>query len=224
MGKVIIQEETTLNPITLIGKEAGLCWGANTEDNEKNYNRGIECLKAGHFRTAEFPQVYMILDGYSARVIRELYTHIGGSPTRLQASTRYINYADFDYIVPPKIAANEQVRNIYDRVMRNIQNYLEVLNQLGVPKEDSANLLPLGMTTKMVLRTNLRNLIDMSHQRMCTRAYWEFRELMQDMVAALSNYSEEWKYLTEQYFKVKCDVNGYCTETRSCGRHPKIDI
>lgn len=224
MGKVIIQEETTLNPITLIGKEAGLCWGANTEDNEKNYNRGIECLKAGHFRTAEFPQVYMILDGYSARVIRELYTHIGGSPTRLQASTRYINYADFDYIVPPKIAANEQVRNIYDRVMRNIQNYLEVLNQLGVPKEDSANLLPLGMTTKMVLRTNLRNLIDMSHQRMCTRAYWEFRDLMKDMVAALSNYSEEWKYLTEHYFKAKCDVNGYCIETRSCGRHPKIDI
>lgn len=224
MGKVIIQEETTLNPITLIGKEAGLCWGANTEDNEKNYNRGIECLKAGHFRTAEFPQVYMILDGYSARVIRELYTHIGGSPTRLQASTRYINYANFDYIVPPKIAANEQVKNIYDRVMRNIQNYLEVLNQLGVPKEDSANLLPLGMTTKMVLRTNLRNLIDMSHQRMCTRAYWEFRDLMKDMVAALSNYSDEWKYLTEQYFKAKCDVNGYCTETRSCGRHPKIDI
>lgn len=224
MGKVIIQEETTLIPITLIGKEAGLCWGANTEDNEKNYNRGIECLKAGHFRTAEFPQVYMILDGYSARVIRELYTHIGGSPTRLQASTRYINYADFDYIVPPKIAANEQVKNIYDRVMRNIQNYLEVLNQLGVPKEDSANLLPLGMTTKMVLRTNLRNLIDMSHQRMCTRAYWEFRELMQNMVAALSNYSEEWKYLTEQYFKAKCDVSGYCTETRSCGRYPKIDI
>lgn len=224
MGKIIVQEETTLNPITLIGKEAGLCWGANTEDNEKNYNRGIECLKAGHFRTAEFPQVYMILDGYSARVIRELYTHIGGSPTRLQASTRYINYADFDYIVPPKIAANEQVKNIYDRVMRNIQNYLEVLNQLGVPKEDSANLLPLGMTTKMVLRTNLRNLIDMSHQRMCTRAYWEFRDLMKDMVAALSNYSDEWKYLTEHYFKAKCDVSGYCTETRSCGRHPKIDI
>ncbi|MGJ1024139.1 FAD-dependent thymidylate synthase [Coprobacillus sp. D7] len=24
----------------------------------------------------------------------------------------------------------------------------------------------------MVFRTNLRNLIDMAHQRLCTRAYW----------------------------------------------------
>lgn len=50
----------------------------------------------------------MILDGYSARVIREWYTHIGGSPTRLQASTRYIDYEHgFDYVVPPSIEKDE---------------------------------------------------------------------------------------------------------------------
>ena len=98
MGKIIIQEETTLKPISLIGKEAGVCWGANILDEEKNYNRGLDCLASGHGRTWEYPQVYVILDGYSARVIRELYTHIGGAPTRLQASTRYIKYQHgFDF-------------------------------------------------------------------------------------------------------------------------------
>ena len=100
MGKVIIQERyTTKNPITMIGEEAGTCWGADTNDDVKNYKRGLDCLSNEHGRTIEYPDVYMILDGYSARVIREWYTHIGGSPTRLQASTRYIDYEHGD--IPP---------------------------------------------------------------------------------------------------------------------------
>ena len=48
MGKIIILEETTKNPITLMGKRAGVCWGANIDDNEKNYKRGLDCLQSGH--------------------------------------------------------------------------------------------------------------------------------------------------------------------------------
>lgn len=92
MGKVIVQDYTYKKPITMIGVEAGICWGANTSNDEKNYLRGIDCLESGHGRTFEFPDVYLTLEGYSARVIREWYTHIGGLPTRLQASTRYIDY------------------------------------------------------------------------------------------------------------------------------------
>lgn len=87
MGTVTIQRFTYKNPISMIGEEAGVCWGADTSDPEKNYKRGLDCLENEHGRTFEFPDVYMILDGYSARVIREWYTHIGGAPTRLQAST-----------------------------------------------------------------------------------------------------------------------------------------
>lgn len=69
--------------------------------------RGLDCLESEHGRTFEFPDVYMVLDGFSARVIREFYTHIGGAPTRLQASTRYIDYAKgFAYFTPPSIERN----------------------------------------------------------------------------------------------------------------------
>lgn len=224
MGKIIIQPETTMDPISLIGREAGVCWGADITDQEKNYKRGLDCLTSGHGRTWEYPQVYMVLDGYSARVIRELYTHIGGGPTRLQASTRYINYQQgFPYVTPPRIAEHEQGAEIYKEAMDNILASLEKLEQLGLPKEDINMLLPLGMETKVVLRTNLRNLIDMSHQRLCTRAYWEYRQLMQDMMKELVAYSEEWKYLVENYFMPKCEVMGFCTEARSCGRKPRKD-
>lgn len=90
-----IFEETTRNPITFIGKMAGVCYGANIEDGEKNYKRGLDCISSNHGRTLEFPSIYLMIDEYSARVIREFYTAIGGLPTRLQASTRYIDYKDF---------------------------------------------------------------------------------------------------------------------------------
>lgn len=225
MSKIIIQEETTKKPISLIGKEAGVCWGADVTNEEKNYKRGLDCLASGHGRTWEYPQVYMILDGYSARVIRELYTHIGGSPTRLQASTRYIKYdKGFDFVVPPSIKDNENACQIYKAAMANILKGMQELDALNIPREDIGMLLPLGMETKVVVRTNLRNLIDMSHQRMCTRAYWEYRKLMKDLKTELSQYSEEWNYLADQYFAAKCDVMGYCTEKQSCGRKPKKEM
>lgn len=220
---VKVQEETTKLPITLMGKEAGLCYGTNIEDDTKNYKRGLDCIQSGHMRAAEFPQVYLTIDGYSARVIRELYTHIGGSPTRLQASTRYINYEDFEYYVPESIAKNDRAWDIYAETIRHIKNAVSTLtNVYDIPREDVANLLPLGMTTKIVLRTNLRHLIEIAHQRLCTRAYKEFRDLMKEIMYALSNYSDEWKYLVDNYFKCKCEVVGYCTESRSCGKMPKF--
>ena len=132
MGTVTIQRFTYKNPISMIGEEAGVCWGADTSDPEKNYKRGLDCLENEHGRTFEFPDVYMILDGYSARVIREWYTHIGGAPTRLQASTRYIDYeSGFDYVTPPSIAGNSAAVKVYDWIMKCIQTGLKMLEGSG---------------------------------------------------------------------------------------------
>jgi thymidylate synthase (FAD) len=76
------------------------------------------------------------------------------------------------------------------------------------------------MTTRIVDKRNLRNLIDMSRQRMCNRAYWEFREMFWDICTALSQYSEEWAKLLVSQFKPKCDVLGYCPEKNGCGKYP----
>ena len=64
MGSVMIQNFTGKNPVTMIGFEAGICWGADTADEKKNYRRGLDCLESGHRRTFEFPDVYLTLEGY----------------------------------------------------------------------------------------------------------------------------------------------------------------
>lgn len=217
-----ILKETPAEPITLMGERAGVCWGGDIQNKEKNYRRGLDCIKSGHHRVLEYVNVEMILDGYSARVIREWYTHIGGAPTRLQASTRYIHYHDFSYTTPPSVSANPEAEKLYRETMSAIARACSLLeSECGVPREDAAMLLPLGMSTKVVDKRNVRNLIEMSHQRLCSRAYWEYRLLMQDICRALSEYSEEWKYLVEHYFIPKCEISGYCTEKKSCGRRPK---
>lgn len=218
MGTVTILEETTKDPITLIGKRAGVCWGADISDYEKNYKRGLNCLKSNHGRTLEFVNVELMLDGYSARVIREWYTHIGGSPTRLQASTRYVDYSNFEYIIPNSIKNNEDSLNNFKDTMKIIANNAEILEkEFNIPREDVAMLFPLGMSTKIIDKRNLRNLIDMSHQRECFRAYWEYRELFNDIKTELSKISDEWKYIVEHYFQPKCVYLQYCPEAKSCG-------
>ncbi|MBE6730146.1 MAG: FAD-dependent thymidylate synthase [Ruminococcaceae bacterium] len=221
MGTITVLPETTQNPISLIGMRAGVCWGADITDAAKNYKRGLECIENNHGRTLEYVNVELVIDGYSARVIREWYTHLGGAPTRLQASTRYINYKNFEYITPHKIEKNEEAKKIFDETMRIITENAQKLEELGVPREDSAMLLPLGMGTKIVDKRNLRNLIDMSRQRQCTRAYWEYRELFGDICKALSSISEEWAYIVKTQFMPKCEYLGYCPEKYTCGRKPK---
>lgn len=223
MHRVIIQDFTVKNPVQMIGYEAGICWGADVTDPIKNEKRGWDCIKSEHGRTLEFPQIYMTIKGYSARMMRELYTHIGGMPTRLQESTRYIDYeSGFNYVTPHTVEANPEALNEYNAMMNDILTHLQNLENMNIPREDTAMGLPLGMESGMVIRTNLRNLIDMSHQRMCSRAYWEFREFMSELKNELSNYSDEWKEVVDFTFKPKCEVRGYCVEKKSCGKMPCV--
>ena len=221
MGTVTVLPETTKDPISLMGRRAGICWGADVSDEEKNYKRGLDCIDSNHGRVLEFPDVHLVLKGYSARVIREYYTHIGCLPTRLQESTRYVNYENFEYITPHTIWSNVEALAIYQETMRVISRNCKRLEELGIPREDSSMQLPIGMSTTIVDKRNVRNLIDMSRNRMCSRAYWEFRELFNDILTALKEYSPEWEYIVNTQMKPKCEILGYCPEKRGCGRYMK---
>ena len=225
MGQIIIHPETNTHPITTIGRMVGICYGSDVSDDVKNYKRGLNCMKAGHGRVMEFATCFMSLQGYSARVIREFYTHIGGSPTRVQESTRYIDYSNFKYITPPAIQKDKDANDIYEYLMYQISEAAKDLKACGVPKEDIANIFPLGMETGISCHFNLRTLENMANQRLCTRAYWEYRQLMKDMRQALGEYSYEWGVLCDIFFIPKCEKYGYCCEEYSCGRYPKkIDL
>jgi thymidylate synthase (FAD) len=224
---ITILEETTKNPITLIGKRAGVCYNSDITNNEKNYKRGLDCLNSDHGRVLEFVNVEMIIDGYSARTMREFERHHIGA-TFLQSSTRYIDYSkEYKQIIPEKVKYilynKADVAMAFDNYKKVEKEFFSKLATYDISIEDKGMFLPLGMSTSVVDKRNLRSLIEMSHQRMCTRAYWEYRELFNDIINALSSYSEEWDYIVDNYFMPKCEVKGYCTENKSCGRRPTAE-
>lgn len=215
---VTILNETTKNPITLMGERAGICYGSDVTNPAKNYKRGLDCIASQHGRVMEFVNVEVIIEGYSSRVIREWYTHIGGAPTRLQASTRYIDYKKFDFFTPKSISENNAALKAYNSAMAKIaESYKTLVEDLGIPREDAGNILPLGLSTKIVDRRNLRSYVDMAHQRLCARAYHEYRKLMHEIMDALRAYSDEWRVIVDTLFIPKCKYLHGCPEKNGCG-------
>lgn len=228
---ITISEYTTKTPMRMIGEFAGFCWGANTKDNEKNVKRAIDCIMSEHGRTEEFPDLYLIIEQVDSKTLRELYTHIGGSPTRLQASTRYIDYEKkgVPVITPPSIANKELAKGAWDETIEAIRKGMNKLKAFEIPNEDVTNLLPLAYQSKMVWKVNLRTLINFMHKRLCSRAYWGIRQLSKELKEVISDYSDEWKQLADWLFVPYCErykfINPdfcFCTESKCCGRHPNI--
>lgn len=216
-----IKDYTTKVPLQMIGDLTGVCWGADSSSDAKNIQRAIDCFECGHGRVEEFPDVYLVIDGYSAKMIRELYTHIGGGPTRLQASTRYIDYSKgFKAITPYSVEKNNEAMEVWNETLFHIRDGMSKLKVLGIPKEDYTNLLPLAYDSKMVWKVNLRTLINFMNRRLCSRAYWEIRKFSNELKNELKNYSEEWARIADAMFVPNCEAVGYCTEKKSCGKKP----
>ena len=221
---ITIFETTDKYPLQKIGKMAGVCWNSPVDDAEKNIKRAKDCIISGHGRVLEYVDIELCIEGYSARAIREYYTHIGGGPTRLQESTRYVNCENFAYYLPATAKKSPEAQKVYEDCMEYIRNSYGKLMEAGVSKEDAANILPLGMMTKIVDKRNLRNMINVMNQRLCTRAYIEIRTMANEIRNSLASYSDEWKWICDNLFVPKCDVSGFCTEVKCCGRRPKKDL
>lgn len=229
--KIELLDGTTENPLQKMGYNAGVCWAAPLDDAEKNRKRAISCIKAGHGRVLEYVDVEMVISGASARCLRELYTHIGGSPTRLQSSTRYVSEEQgFGYYIPPKIENNIELKPIYEDGMELIQKTYNALMARKATKEDAANILPLGMESKMVWKINLRALINFMNRRLCTRALKEIRDLSIEIKNQLAAKNEEWAWIADNLFVPTCEIYKYrnpnlvfCPEQQCCGKHKKIE-
>lgn len=225
MGKITILPQTTKDPLQLIGTTSAVCYNADISNKEKNIKRALDCIHSGHGRVLEWPNVEVIVEGFSAKMMREAMRHIVGTSV-LQASTRYIDYEKgFDVITPPSIESNNDAMEVWCKAMNDIKMAMGSLKALGIPKEDYTNLLPLAYQSKMIWKVNLRTLVNFMNMRLCSRAYWEIREFSNMLKKALMEYSPEWEIICKELFVPKCDAVGYCTEAKCCGRHKtKLEV
>ena len=65
--------------------------------------------------------------------------------------------------------------------MVDVEGWYRAYQHLSVPNEDARYILPNACATSLYLSCNLRELIHMANERLCTRAQWEIRDLVREM-------------------------------------------
>lgn len=225
--KLTLVGDTTKNPLQKIGSVAGVCWGANTDDIQKNVNRAISCIESDHGRVLEWVNVEFLIEDISARCMREVGRHCVGT-SYLQSSTRYVDESNFKYYTPPS-CKKDGVKDVYEKGMQSVADFYGELLDLGVPREDAANALPLGMNSKVVWKINLRSLVNFMNKRLCGRALLEIQKFSHELRDLLMQQNDEWVWIGENLFVPSCErfklLNPsmcFCIEKKCCGRHPYI--
>ena len=164
----------TPNPIETIAKIASICYDSDPKDPMKLVRH---LYKNGHLSVMEHIYFTFKIEGISRACSHQLVRHRHCSFT--QRSQRYCEEDGFEYITPHTIDAGSfanEMESIRDR-------YGHFRTVEGVPNEDARYLLPNACTTELYLSCNLRELIHIANERLCTRAQWEIRKLVKYMVS-----------------------------------------
>lgn len=171
MNVTLIQ--ATPNPIETIAKIASICY----DSDPKNHLGLVKHLyKNGHHSVFEHIYFTFKIEGISRACSHQLVRHRHCSFT--QRSQRYCSEDGFDYVTPPTIDRDTFEQDIYQSELA-YKTYQEWHN---VPNEDARYILPNACATELYLSCNLRELIHIANERLCTRAQWEIRELVKQMV------------------------------------------
>jgi len=144
-----------------------------TDDKIRDLLKKLE--SSGHLSPFEHANFTFGIEGISRVTSHQLVRHRIASYS--QQSQRYVKMSDGEFVIPPSIkknsSASELVYNLNDMAM----SVYNKLIQLGIPEEDARYILPQGITTKIIVTMNARELLHFFNLRCCLRAQWEIRAM-----------------------------------------------
>lgn len=193
-------------------------------DIKKQEDFVCKVVSSGHESPIEHVKFTFAIEGVSRALTHQLVRHRIASFS--QQSQRYVKATNFNYIIPPSIELDKDLREKFIRMMEEIQNgyndFLESFKKKDKSGEqvnqDARFLLPQAAETKIVVTMNCRELLHFFEQRCCNRAQWEIRglavtmlEICQDKLPAVFAESG-----------AKCVKLSYCPESAqfSCKKYP----
>ncbi|HWR29179.1 MAG TPA: FAD-dependent thymidylate synthase [Negativicutes bacterium] len=170
-------------------------------------------LSMGHFSTLEHASFTFAIEGVSRVLTHQLVRHRIASYS--QQSQRYVKEHNFEYILPPSVAANAIAKNRFEGLMEEIRKVYGELIALGVHQEDARYCLANATETKILVTMNVRALFNFFELRCCTRAQWEIRKMAELMLAEVRGVAP----ILFAKAGPTCISGGYCREgDLSCGR------
>lgn len=165
--------QATPNPVEMISTIASICY-----DSDPVNPMGLvkHLYKNGHHSVFEHIHFTFKIEGISRACSHQLVRHRHCSFT--QRSQRYCSEIGFNFVTPPTVEVG-----LFWGIMADMNAmYRDILVQEGALKEDARYILPNACCTDLYLSCNLRELIHICNERLCSRAQWEIRELVKKMV------------------------------------------
>lgn len=159
-----------------------------------------QIVASKHTSTIEHLSFTFAIEGVSRALLAQLTRHRVGFSYSVQ-SQRYVRFGSndrsggFDYVVPDKVAADEDILADFEGFMEDIQQFYDDLRAKGVPAEDARSVLPQAATTNLVMTANLRALLDFySKRKKGNGAQSEITELadsLKDEVIKIEPWAED---------------------------------
>jgi thymidylate synthase (FAD) len=137
-------------------------------------------LENGHFSVLEHSSFTFAIEGISRACSHQLVRHRIASYS--QQSQRFVKLKEIEFIVPEKIAADENASKMFREALERCRDVYNDLVSMGVPAEDARYILPNASPTKIVVTMNARSLINFFELRCCLSAQWEIRQLADEML------------------------------------------
>lgn len=164
----------TPNAEVLIGKYAGECYNAST-DEKACIKRATKCMEDGHLATLRFAHAVFHISGISRVCSHQLVRskHLDF----LQQSQRYVNQKDVEFTVPDALKATPQMEEQTKALYEDLLNAYNNLIKRGVKKEDARFVLPEATHTSLYVVGNLQAWKDFIKLRADKHAQWEIREV-----------------------------------------------
>ena len=174
--------QSTPNPIETIAQIASICYDSHPKDPMKLVQH---LYSNGHHSVMEHIYFTFKIEGISRACSHQLVRHRHCSFT--QRSQRYCSEEGYNVILPPSLAnpTGERFFAYNNGVLDTRKCYAKLVGA-GVANEDARYILPNACTTSLYLSCNLRELIHIANERLCSRAQWEIRELVKQMVALVN--------------------------------------
>lgn len=164
----------TEDPDLLCGQMAALCTGFTGDP----MIAGKGALSRGHGSIAEHATFTFAVDGVSRALLAQLTRHRLASFS--VQSQRYCG-VDPEWVVPPKFRELGLEREYIEDCNRAYAKYCSYIER-GAEEEDARYVIPQGVTCRLGLTMNARELLHFFGLRCCDRAQWEIRDLANEML------------------------------------------
>jgi len=161
-------------PEVLIELACRLCYDSEcNEEKRTDFLKSV--IKRGHHSVVEHASVSFLITEVSRALTHQLVRHRIASYS--QRSQRYVKESQFEYVIPPTIASDEESKVVYLQHMVQTQKVYDFLVTRNIPKEDARYVLPNACHTQIMLTLNFRSLRNLLKLRMDSHAQWEIRAL-----------------------------------------------